>query len=257
MPIERAQITGLILAGGRGQRMGGRDKGLQPFQGEPLAAHVLRRLQPQVGRVLISANRHADAYAALGAPVIGDTLADFPGPLAGMLAGLQAIETDYLLTVPCDSPYLADDLAVRLADALAGQAPTPMEPPSPLNTAESPSASSASSASSAASAPAALPTSRAAQPGDAATNDRSTSSANTAWPRLAAYAATAGGPHPVFALLHRSLANDLAQALAGGERRVRAWLARHNAVQVRFDDERPFYNINTLDDLHIDTPRDA
>ncbi|MGC7527291.1 molybdenum cofactor guanylyltransferase MobA, partial [Pandoraea pneumonica] len=71
-------------------------------------------------------------------------------------------------------------------------------------------------------------------------------------PSLAAYAATAEGPHPVFALLHRSLADDLAATLASGEHRVRAWLARHKAVQVHFGDERPFYNVNTLDDLHPD-----
>ncbi|SMG15354.1 molybdenum cofactor guanylyltransferase MobA [Paraburkholderia susongensis] len=122
MQITREQITGLVLAGGRGTRMGGVDKGLQTLHGEPLAAHVLRRLAPQTGTLLISANRHSDTYAALGAAyratVVADTLPGFPGPLAGMLAGLRAAGTAYLLTAPCDSPWLPADLAARLAHAL-------------------------------------------------------------------------------------------------------------------------------------------
>jgi molybdopterin-guanine dinucleotide biosynthesis protein A len=122
MPIPTDQITGLLLAGGRGQRMGGVDKGLQTLHGEPLALHVLRRLAPQTGPLMISANRHADCYAALGAPftasVIADTLPDFPGPLAGLLAGLRAARTAFVLSAPCDAPYLPADLAARLADAL-------------------------------------------------------------------------------------------------------------------------------------------
>jgi molybdopterin-guanine dinucleotide biosynthesis protein A len=114
-------VTGLLLAGGRGSRMGGSDKGLQPFQGTPLALHALFRLQLQVGHVLISANRNLAAYESLGAPVLPDALPDFAGPLAGFLAGLQACETDYLLTVPCDTPRFPMDLAARLLDALERQ----------------------------------------------------------------------------------------------------------------------------------------
>ena len=115
--IDIHHITGLVLAGGRGTRMGGVDKGLQNFHGVPLALHALRRLQPQVGQVLVSANRHLDAYAAFGAPVCSDTLADHPGPLAGFLAGLAHCRTPWLLTVPCDTPLFPTDLAARLAQA--------------------------------------------------------------------------------------------------------------------------------------------
>ena len=116
------EITGLVLAGGRGSRMGGIDKGLQDFQGTPLALHALRRLERQdgglIGPLLISANRNTDAYAAFGARVCPDTLADFAGPLAGFLAGLVCCETTYLLTVPCDSPRFPTSLALRLARGL-------------------------------------------------------------------------------------------------------------------------------------------
>jgi molybdenum cofactor guanylyltransferase len=117
MSIPREQITGLVLAGGRGSRMGGADKGLQLLQGQPLVAHALARLTPQVGGVLINANRNLEAYAAFGWPVCTDALPDHPGPLAGMLAGLERCETPWLLTVPCDSPQLPADLAARLAAA--------------------------------------------------------------------------------------------------------------------------------------------
>lgn len=116
-PAAPHDITGLVLAGGQGSRMGGADKGLQPFHGTPLALHALRRLRPQVGAVLLSANRHLPAYAAWGAPVLSDGLAGFPGPLAGFLAGLQHCRTGWLLTVPCDSPRFPPDLARRLARA--------------------------------------------------------------------------------------------------------------------------------------------
>lgn len=112
-------ITGLILAGGRGTRMGGVDKGLQQFRGQPLALHALRRLAPQVGAVMINANRNLAAYAAMGVPVWPDDLTDYPGPLAGFLAGLAHCTTDWLLTVPCDTPLFPTDLARRLADAAA------------------------------------------------------------------------------------------------------------------------------------------
>ena len=115
--IDPQDITGLVLAGGLGSRMGGVDKGLQPFCGQPLALHALRRLQPQVGVTRLNANRNLGVYAAFGAPVWPDGLADFPGPLAGFLTGLQQCETEWLLTVPCDSPLFPHDLAQRLAQA--------------------------------------------------------------------------------------------------------------------------------------------
>jgi molybdopterin-guanine dinucleotide biosynthesis protein A len=116
--IARADITGLVLAGGRGSRMGGVDKGLQPHAGMPLAQHALQRLAPQVGPLLINANRNLNAYAAMGAPVCADVPPDYAGPLAGFMAGLLNCETPYLVTVPCDSPLFPVDLVERLAQAL-------------------------------------------------------------------------------------------------------------------------------------------
>jgi molybdopterin-guanine dinucleotide biosynthesis protein A len=194
----REQITGLLLAGGRGTRMGGADKGLQTLHGEPLATHVLKRLAPQTGALLISANRHPDIYAALGGPfgaeIVADTLPEFPGPLAGLLAGLRATRNEYLLSAPCDTPWLPSDLAARLAQALAANA------------------------------------------ADIATVTTIEADGNVSL-------------HPVFALLRTGLADDLAAFLAAGERKVRAWYARHKTVEVAFTDERAFYNINSLQEL--------
>lgn len=119
--ITPADITGLVLAGGLGTRMGGTDKGLQLLGDMPLAWHALHRLQPQVGNVLINANRNRAAYEALGVPVCEDTVPGFAGPLAGFLAGLTQCRTPWLLTVPCDTPLFPADLAVRLATAAAEQ----------------------------------------------------------------------------------------------------------------------------------------
>jgi molybdenum cofactor guanylyltransferase len=198
MQPAREHITGLVLAGGRGMRMGGLDKGLQTLHGEPLAAHVLKRLAPQTGALQISANRHADVYrtlgAAFGATVLADTLPGFPGPLAGLLAGMRAAGTAYVLSAPCDTPGLPAELAGRLAQALhANQA-------------------------------------------DIATV-------------TTADAAGEVSLHPVFALLRTNLADDLASFLAAGERKVRAWYARHKTVEVAFTDERAFYNVNSLQEL--------
>jgi molybdenum cofactor guanylyltransferase len=116
--IPTQDITGLVLCGGRGTRMGGVDKGLQNHNGIPLALHALMRLQPQVGTVMINANRNLADYESFGVQVWPDPMADYPGPLAGWLAGLEHCETPYLLTVPCDSPNFPVDLAPRLAAAL-------------------------------------------------------------------------------------------------------------------------------------------
>ncbi|WP_431258623.1 molybdenum cofactor guanylyltransferase [Roseateles chitinivorans] len=133
------RVTALLLCGGRATRMGGVDKPLQTFRGRPLVEHVLDRIAPQTGgRVLISANRHLDDYRRLGYPVLEDTLPDFPGPLAGILAGLasmnagpdtpsttaetravQAADDRWLLVVSGDSPWLPADLLARLVDGLA------------------------------------------------------------------------------------------------------------------------------------------
>ncbi len=116
--IEPADITAVLLAGGRGSRMGGIDKGLQNFRGMPLALHTLLRLQQQVGNVIINANRNLSAYESFGAEVWPDGLADYAGPLAGFLTGLERCETPLLLTAPCDTPLFPADLAPRLAAAL-------------------------------------------------------------------------------------------------------------------------------------------
>ena len=115
--IARAEITGLVLAGGRGARMGGVDKGLQNFNGMPLALHTMMRLQPQVGELMINANRNLGAYESFGVPVWPDVLDDFAGPLAGFLTALERCETPWLITTPCDTPLFPQDLVARLAKA--------------------------------------------------------------------------------------------------------------------------------------------
>ena len=117
--IAREKITALVLAGGKSRRMGGRDKGLLPFGTGLLVGHVVESIRPQVGAVLISANRNQDEYRRFGFPVIADPLDDFQGPLAGFLAGLETMPSDYLLTLPCDGPVVVPDLANRLATGLS------------------------------------------------------------------------------------------------------------------------------------------
>ncbi|CAN7440019.1 molybdenum cofactor guanylyltransferase MobA [Caballeronia sp. LjRoot34] len=197
-PVHKREITGVVLAGGRGSRMGGVDKGLQPLDLEPLALHALRRLRPQCGALLISANRSLEIYAQLGMPfdakVIVDAFPDFPGPLAGISAALHAAQTEFVLFVPCDAPFVDPYLAERLFEGLsAGQADIAM----------------------------------------AAVVD----------------AAGERQVHPVFALLRASLADDLDAFIRAGERKVRAWYARHKAVEVTFANERAFYNVNDLQQL--------
>lgn len=198
MTIGTDRITGLVLAGGRGTRMGGVDKGLQLLHGEPLALHVIKRVAAQTGALVISANRHADQYAGLGAPfgatVVGDTLPDFPGPLAGLLAGLRAAQTEFVLSAPCDTPNLPPDLARRLTEALEANA------------------------------------------ADIVTVTTRDARGETSM-------------HPVVALVRTSLADDLCTFLEAGERKVRAWYARHKTAEVDFADGRAFYNANTLQEL--------
>jgi molybdopterin-guanine dinucleotide biosynthesis protein A len=184
--IARHDITGLVLAGGRGTRMGGADKGLQRHRGQPLAASALARLAPQVGTLLVSANRQWDDYAALGVPVVADSVPDQPGPLAGLLAGLEHMQTEWLAAVPCDVPEFPLDLVERLAAAVG---------------------------------------------------------------TVQLAVAFAQRRHPVFCLLHRSLRAALARDLAAGQRRVNDWTMAQGAVQVRFDDEAAFANLNTLAQL--------
>jgi molybdopterin-guanine dinucleotide biosynthesis protein A len=118
--ITSQHITGLILAGGRAQRMGGIDKGLISFHGKPLIESAIERLQPQVSTILINANRSITKYSHYGYPVLLDETPDFSGPLAGFSVGLRHCKTPYLLTSPCDSPLLPTDLAKKMAVELEG-----------------------------------------------------------------------------------------------------------------------------------------
>ena len=118
MTIAHADVTGVVLAGGQGRRMGGVDKGLVDLAGAPLVAHVLARLAPQVGAVLINANQNLDRYRSFGQPVIEDAVGGFAGPLAGLHAGLARAGGELVMTVPCDSPFLPHDLVARLRAAL-------------------------------------------------------------------------------------------------------------------------------------------
>ena len=115
---DRLKITGIVLAGGQGRRMGGVDKGLQRLNGRPMIAHVIERLAPQVEDIVINANPNREAYAAFGHPVVPDAIEGYAGPLAGLHAGLQAATQALVVTVPCDSPFLPADLVARLASAL-------------------------------------------------------------------------------------------------------------------------------------------
>lgn len=188
--MPREHITGLILAGGMGRRMGGRDKGLQPFRGKPMAAWSIERLAPQVDALLINANQNLEAYAAFGYPVLPDRIGGFAGPLAGLHTGLLAAQTPLLVTVPCDSPFLPQDLVARLLGALNG---------------------------------------RGAE---------------------LAVAKTGNQPHPVFSLVRREVLESLAAFLESGGRKVDAWYAALKVVEVPFEDENAFANINTPEELN-------
>ena len=113
-------ITGIVLAGGQGRRMGGVDKGLQLLHGKPMVAHVLARLAGQVDEIVINANQNLEAYRAFGHPVVSDDVGGFAGPLAGLHAGLNAASHPLVVTVPCDSPFLPLDLVSRLAKKMEG-----------------------------------------------------------------------------------------------------------------------------------------
>ena len=116
--MTRPPITGVVLAGGLGRRMGGVDKGLQLLNGRPLVSHVIERLAPQVDELLINANQNGERYAAFGYPVLADRIPEFAGPLAGLHAALSAATHPLVATAPCDSPFLPADLISRLFQAL-------------------------------------------------------------------------------------------------------------------------------------------
>ena len=193
--VTRAPVSGIVLAGGQGRRMGGVDKGLVTLDGKPMIAHVLARFAPQVDAVVINANQNLDRYAAFGYPVLPDAVGGFAGPLAGLHAGMTQATHALVATVPCDSPFLPDDLVARLAGALE---------------------------------------TRGAQLAVAKTFDQ---------------------PHPVFCLVRRDVLPHLAAFLEGGGRKIDAWYAALDVVEVPFDDEADaFRNINTRDELAAALP---
>ncbi|MGA7982585.1 MAG: molybdenum cofactor guanylyltransferase MobA, partial [Chromatiaceae bacterium] len=110
---SRETVTGVILAGGMARRMGGQDKGLVHFSGRPLIEWVIEALRPQVRALLINANRHREIYAAYGCPVVADDIDGFQGPLAGFASAMAAAATPWIVTAPCDGPFLARDLVER------------------------------------------------------------------------------------------------------------------------------------------------
>jgi len=189
-PDATASVTGVILAGGQGRRMGGVDKGLELLDGEPMVARVLSRLAPQVAEVLINANQNLERYGEFGCRVIPDQVGDFAGPLAGLHRGLAEAAYDLVATVPCDSPFLPSDLVSRLR--------------APLERAEVD----------------------------------------------LAVARTGDQPHPVFCITRRRLLPHLEAYLRAGGRKIDAWYATLNVVEVRFDDQaEAFSNINTREEL--------
>jgi molybdopterin-guanine dinucleotide biosynthesis protein A len=186
----QTSVTGLILAGGKGSRMGGVDKGLQNFRSKRLIDHVYERLAPQVGGVIINANQNHDAYRTFGVRVVSDAIGGFAGPLAGLHAGLSVSKRPFLASVPCDSPFLPADLVDRLFARI-----------------------------------------------DASGAEL-------------AVAKTGEQPHPVFSLVRRGVLDHLTEFLKGGGRKIDAWYATLNVVEVPFDDEAEgFSNINTLEEL--------
>jgi molybdopterin-guanine dinucleotide biosynthesis protein A len=191
-------VTGIILAGGMGQRMGGVDKGLLALHGKPLITHVLNRLEPQVDEVLINANREIEAYVALGKPVISDIVTGFAGPLAGLHCGMTHATHPLVATVPCDSPFFPTDLVSRLFKALEAR------------------------------------------------------HADLAVARIGP------NPQPVFCLCYTSLLPNLARFLQDGGRKIGAWQASLNTVEVAFDDNaEAFANINTPEELGAYSEQDA
>ena len=186
----QSPVTGLILAGGKGSRMGGVDKGLQAFRGKRLVDHVYERFAPQVGGVIINANQNHEEYKTFGVRVVSDAIGGFAGPLAGFHAGLSISKRPFLASVPCDSPFLPADLIERLYQRI----------------------------------------------------DESGAEL--------AVAKTGEQPHPVFSLVRRGVLDHLADFLKGGGRKIDAWYATLNVVEVAFDDEaEAFSNFNTLDEL--------
>ncbi len=111
-------ITAVILAGGKARRMDGEDKGLIKLHGRPMVEYIISALQPQAGNIIINANRNPEQYAAYGLPVIADMLGDYLGPLVGMATGMDATDKPYIVTAPCDSPFIPETLVETLCRSL-------------------------------------------------------------------------------------------------------------------------------------------
>ena len=182
-------ISGLILAGGKAMRMEGANKALIPFLSRPMISHVIERLLPQVDDIIINANQEVEAFSSFNLTVLSDEVTGYAGPLAGLHAGLNDSQQDWVLCVPCDSPLLPKNLAERLMQAAKEE------------------------------------------------------NANIA------IAKTDVQNHPVFCLCKKSLAADLASYLHDGGRKVTEWQQTHRCIEVHFDDESAFSNINTFEDL--------
>jgi molybdopterin-guanine dinucleotide biosynthesis protein len=193
-------ITGVILAGGRATRMGGHDKGLVNYNGKPLIETVISSLYSQVDQLVINANRNLETYQAYHYPVINDVLDDFCGPLSGMLSAMKAVDSDYILTVPCDAPAITSSLRQRMMETLLYE-----------------------------------------QSDIAVAFDGE---------RL----------QPVFCLIPTRLADNLAQFLANGDRKIDLWLSQHTLSKVNFSDQPDtFVNFNKHSDIeqfsrHIHSP---
>jgi molybdopterin-guanine dinucleotide biosynthesis protein A len=184
-----SQVSGIVLAGGQGRRMGSVDKGLQLLHGKPMVSWVIARFSPQVDEIIVNANQNVQQYEAFGHSVVRDQIGGFAGPLAGLHAGLTAAKHPLVATVPCDSPFLPADLVARLKAAL----------------------------------------------GD----------------KDLAVAKTGAQPHPVFVLAKREVLKNLAAFLERGGRKIDAWYASLDMVEVSFDDEADaFRNINTVEELN-------
>ena len=119
--FDKQRLTGVILAGGQARRMHGQDKGLLQLNNTSLISLIIDRFEDQVGTILINANRNLDEYGQFQYPVISDALSGYCGPLAGIASALQSCKTDYLVTVPCDSPFIPEDLVIRLAASMQEQ----------------------------------------------------------------------------------------------------------------------------------------